>query len=175
MKHPANFIDGSLAASPARPRHPCPYEPDHVNAQPRPRHSGGDSVPAFPPKPWRRRTEVLAKEDRSLGEGGPKTVKGRDPISSREVIRLAAEVDWGRQREGWRHTCLQLPWNLKAHTLKISSFPVALFYSCCLRSLNAECVFKHCKGANGDSEGLGDPRLHGFTILSSRFFQRCEE
>ena len=32
----------------------------------------------------------------------PKTEKGRDPISSREVIRLAAEVDWGRQREGWR-------------------------------------------------------------------------
>lgn len=29
----------------------------------------------------------------------PKTVKGRDPISSRDVIRLAAEVDWERQRE----------------------------------------------------------------------------
>lgn len=31
----------------------------------------------------------------------PKTVKGRDPISFRDVIRLAAEVDWERQREGW--------------------------------------------------------------------------
>ena len=32
----------------------------------------------------------------------PKTIKGRDPISSREVIRLAAEVDWERQRGQWR-------------------------------------------------------------------------
>lgn len=31
---------------------------------------------------------------------GPKTVKGRDPISSRGIIRLAAEVNWERQREG---------------------------------------------------------------------------
>jgi hypothetical protein len=30
---------------------------------------------------------------------GPKTVKGRDPISSREVIGLAEKVDWERQRE----------------------------------------------------------------------------
>lgn len=32
----------------------------------------------------------------------PKTVKGRDPISSREGIRLAVEIDWERQREGWK-------------------------------------------------------------------------
>lgn len=33
----------------------------------------------------------------------PKTVKGRDPVCARDVIRLAAsEVDWGRQREGWK-------------------------------------------------------------------------
>lgn len=32
----------------------------------------------------------------------PKTVKGRDPVCARDVIRLAAaEVDWERQREGW--------------------------------------------------------------------------
>jgi len=33
---------------------------------------------------------------------GPKTVKGRDPISSRDVIRLAEEVDWERQRAGFK-------------------------------------------------------------------------
>jgi hypothetical protein len=32
---------------------------------------------------------------------GPKTVRGRDPVCAREVIALAAEVDWGRQRQGW--------------------------------------------------------------------------
>lgn len=31
----------------------------------------------------------------------PKTVRGRDPICARDVIRLAAEVDWARQRGRW--------------------------------------------------------------------------
>jgi hypothetical protein len=31
----------------------------------------------------------------------PKTVRGRDAVCAREVIRLAAEVDWERQRSGW--------------------------------------------------------------------------
>jgi len=30
----------------------------------------------------------------------PKTVQGRDAINSRDIIRLASEVDWERQREG---------------------------------------------------------------------------
>lgn len=31
----------------------------------------------------------------------PKTTKGRDPISSREVIKIATEVDWAEQRKAW--------------------------------------------------------------------------
>lgn len=31
----------------------------------------------------------------------PKTVKGRDAINSQDVMRLAAEVVWGRQRVCW--------------------------------------------------------------------------
>lgn len=37
----------------------------------------------------------------------PKTVKGRDAINSREVIRLAAELDWERQRERWSSLAFQ--------------------------------------------------------------------
>jgi hypothetical protein len=33
---------------------------------------------------------------------GPKTVTGRDFISSREVIRLAGEVDFDEQRRLWK-------------------------------------------------------------------------
>ena len=35
----------------------------------------------------------------------PKTLRGRDPVCARDVIALAAEVDWGRQREEWKSRC----------------------------------------------------------------------
>jgi len=31
----------------------------------------------------------------------PKTVKGRDPVSAREVLKLGAIEDWEEQRRGW--------------------------------------------------------------------------
>jgi hypothetical protein len=31
----------------------------------------------------------------------PNTVKGRDPVCARDVIRLAAEVDWKAQKDEW--------------------------------------------------------------------------
>jgi hypothetical protein len=35
----------------------------------------------------------------------PKTVKGRDPISAREVIHMATTEDWQRQRKLWKMLC----------------------------------------------------------------------
>ena len=35
----------------------------------------------------------------------PRTVAGQDPISERQVRRVAAEVDWSRQRQVWQRLC----------------------------------------------------------------------
>ena len=35
----------------------------------------------------------------------PKTAKGRDPISAREVIHIATQVDWREQRKLWKAFC----------------------------------------------------------------------
>jgi len=32
----------------------------------------------------------------------PKTMRGRDPLSAREVLKLGAIEDWGKQRKRWR-------------------------------------------------------------------------
>jgi hypothetical protein len=32
----------------------------------------------------------------------PRTVRGRDPVILRDVLPLAAELDWKRQRRSWR-------------------------------------------------------------------------
>jgi hypothetical protein len=32
----------------------------------------------------------------------PEVAEGRDPVTEREMRAVAAEVVWGRQREGWK-------------------------------------------------------------------------
>lgn len=32
----------------------------------------------------------------------PKTLKGRDPVPAREVMKIAVLEDWDEQRRGWR-------------------------------------------------------------------------
>lgn len=34
--------------------------------------------------------------------GLPRIFRGRDPIVERQIRRIAAELDWGRQRAGWK-------------------------------------------------------------------------